>query len=214
MKRIRPALLQARHHPVRILIAILIASVLLRLGVALFLGDVVAAPPLLADQRSYDALAKRLLTGRGFSFERAWYPFTAANAPTAHWSFLFSMYLAAVYGVLGVHPIAARLVGAVVGGILLPWMVYRLSRRLFPGNQPVAILSAACAAVYAYFVLYAVTLMTETLYMIAVLWSLERAMALAEEPALRRALVLGLALGLATLLRQSVLPWVLVLLVW
>jgi hypothetical protein len=205
---------QTRKRPVLILGAILVLSVVLRVGVALYLGDVANSPPLLTDQGSYHTLAVRVLSGNGFSFEKAWYPFTPAGIPTAHWSFLHTLYLAAVYGALGVHPVGARLVSAVAGGLLLPWMVYRLSRRLFPSSQPVAIVSAACAAVYAYFVLYAATLMTETFYVIAVLWSLERAMALVEGPSLGRALVLGLALGLATLLRQSILPWVLVLFLW
>ena len=71
-----------------ILIAILALSVALRVGTALYLGDIVDAPPLLTDQRSYHALGERLITGHGFSFDRDWYPFTNANTPTAHWSFL------------------------------------------------------------------------------------------------------------------------------
>jgi hypothetical protein len=269
-----------------ILIAILALSVLLRVGVAFYLGDVVDAPPLLTDQRSYDALAARLISGHGFSFAEPWYPFTPPDTPTAHWSFLEALFVAAVYAVAGVHPLAARLAHAVLGGILLPWMVYRLSRRLFspspseerglggcaasrkrserdevlpspwpavfpspseergsggevspfpraavspspceergPGGEVLPLLSALLAAVYFYFMLYAATLMTETFYIVALLWSLERAMALAEatrsrEPARRwawLALQLGLALGIATLFRQSALPWVAVLFAW
>ena len=71
-----------------VLIGILLLAVLLRVGVALYLGDLVDAPPLLTDQRSYHALGARLASGHGFSFDRAWYPFTPAETPTAHWSFL------------------------------------------------------------------------------------------------------------------------------
>src|SRR5512139_2655843 len=114
-----------------ILVAILVIAVALRVGTALYLGDIVDAPPLLTDQRSYHALGERLIAGYGFSFDRAWYPFTAANTPTAHWSFLYSLFVAGVYGVFGPHPLAARLVQAILGGILLPLMVYAFSRRLF-----------------------------------------------------------------------------------
>jgi len=62
-----------------ILGGILAVAVLLRVGVALYLGDVVDAPPLLTDQRSYHALGARLLEGHGFSFAKAWYPFTPAD---------------------------------------------------------------------------------------------------------------------------------------
>jgi hypothetical protein len=198
----------------RVLLTILAVAVLLRIGVAFYLGDVANAPPLLVDQVSYHTLATRLLEGHGFSFDHEWYPFTPADTPTAHWSFLYPLYLAALYAVFGVHPLAARLAGAVLGGILLPLAVYRWARRLFPGQEQVALVAAACAAVYGYFVLYAATLMTETFYIVAVLWAMEQSAALAASPTPRRGALLGLSLGIATLLRQSILPWVLVLAIW
>ena len=211
----------------RWLALILLLSVVLRVGVALYLGDVVDAPELLTDQRSYNALGERLVTGYGFSFADNWYPFTRAGEPTSHWSFLYSLLVAGVYAVAGAHPLAMRLVQAVLGGLLLPWMVYRLARTVFstPAGEGreeaeiIALVSALIAAVYGYFVLYAATLMTETFFISTLLWSLERGLALArrlrDEPTLGTlwplGLALGLSLGLATLLRQSILPWVPVL---
>jgi cytochrome b561 len=218
--------------------AILAASVFVRLGAAFYLGDVVDAPPLLTDQRSYHFLAVRLLEGHGYSFEEDWYPFTPADTPTAHWSFLYPLFLAVVYGVLGVHPLAARVVQAVIGGLLLPWMVYRLARTLFGPSPPLTpsllkrergqrgeshllpLIAAAIAAVYGYFILYAATLMTETFYIVILLWSLDEGLKLGErlqsrhDVALALPLRLGLSLGLAALLRQSILPWVPVLFLW
>ena len=213
------------------LIAILGLSVLLRVGVAFYLGDVVDAPPLLTDQRSYHALGTRLIGGYGFSFDRGWYPFTPPNTPTAHWSFLYSLFIAAVYALFGIHPLAARLVQAILGGLLLPWAVYRLAESMTLGRIDRGatqendrnsvtlrhlwpLVAALLAAIYAYFILYAATLMTETFYMVALLWSLERATALAQSPSVKRGATLGVALGLATLLRQSILPWVIVLFAW
>jgi hypothetical protein len=197
-----------------ILLVILVVSVTLRIAVAFYLGDIVDAPPLLTDQRSYHALGARLIAGYGFSFDRPWYPFTPAETPTAHWSFLYSLYVAAVYAVLGVHPLAVRLLGALLGGVFLPLVVYRWTRRLFPDREEVALVAAGCAAVYAYFVLYAATLMTETFYIVVVVWSLARAADLAEAPSLGRGILLGLSLGISALLRQSILPWVLILFAW
>lgn len=209
------------------LTAILALSVLLRLGVALYLGNEVDAPEMLTDQRSYNALGARLVAGYGFSFADNWYPFTRAGAPTAHWSFLYSLFVAGVYALAGAHPLAVRLVQAVVGGLLLPWMVYRLARTLFSGGEPgnggrveaVALVAALIAAAYGYFLLYAATLMTETFFLTALLWSLERSLALAGRLRAMAAnsslwplgLALGVSLGAATLLRQSILPWVPVL---
>jgi hypothetical protein len=211
----------------RYLLLILFVSVALRVLVALYLGNEIDAPPLLTDQRSYDALGERLITGHGFSFDRGWYPFTEADTPTAHWSFLYSLGVAAVYSIFGPNPLAVRVVQAIIGGILLPLIVYyfsttlfrsaafqpRLTERGFP-TERLALLAAGISAVYFYFILYAATLMTETFYLITLLWSLLLTMRLAERPTLRRGLWLGLSLGLTTLLRQSVLPWIAVAVLW
>jgi hypothetical protein len=130
--------------------------------------------------------------------------------------------LAGVYVLLGPHPLFGRLAGAVIGGIFLPLLVYRLARRLFPDLERVALLSALGAALYAYFGLYAARLMTESLYIVALLWSLDCALALVSHPrheetagpSVPHALVLGLSLGITALLRQSILPWVVVLFAW
>ena len=87
--------------PSSILGLFLLVSVMLRIAVALYLGNIVDAPPNLTDQRSYHALGARLITGHGFSFDRGWYPFTLPDTPTAHWSFLYSLFVAAVYAVAG-----------------------------------------------------------------------------------------------------------------
>jgi hypothetical protein len=211
----------------RLVLALIIAlAVVLRVAVALYLGNTVDAPSALTDQLSYHTLGVRLIEGHGFSFAEGWYPFTNANEPTAHWSFLESLLVAAIYAVTGPQPIAARLTHAVLGGILVPWLTYRLARRMFGRGQSgdaalaIPLIAAFLAAVYPYFMLYAATIMTETFYIAALLWSLERAMALqealvGESPLrLRDGLVLGLALGIATLFRQSILPWVAVLFLW
>jgi hypothetical protein len=216
-------------------------AIVLRLAIGLYLGDSV---PTNTDETSYSALGARVAAGHGFSFDRGWYPFTPRDTPTAHWSFLYSLWVAAVYRLAGVHPLAVRLLGAVIGGILLPWMVYRLARRLFaarllpetagpPNATPITpesgvpwtlpVLAALLSGVYLFFAIFAASLLTETFYISALLWSLERALALQQllrsshatpHAALRLGLGLGLALGTATLLRQSMLPWVPLMGMW
>ena len=210
---------------------ILAVSVLVRIGVAVYLGDVVDAPPLLTDQRSYHALGVRLVEGYGYTFNHDWYPFTPADTPTSHWSFLYSLFVAAVYALFGAHPLAVRLVQAVLGGLLLPWVVYRLARQVVSweetaepsdggGVHYVPIISAAVAAIYGYFILYATTIMTETFYIIALLWSLEVGLRISNnlrnDETIPSGMIvqLGLSLGLAALLRQSILPWIPVLFLW
>ena len=225
-----------------LLAAILLLSVLLRIAVALYLGD--TTPPA-KDETSYSTLAMRVASGHGFSFPVAWYPFAPANAPTAHWSFLYTLYAAAIYALVGWHPLAVRLVTALLAGILLPLVVFFLTRRALPPRDslsftvhrspslgtgepgsPFAIkhwlplLAAILSAIYAYFILYGAMVQTEALFIVTLVWSLERALAV--EQSLRRGetprwtewLGLGVSLGLASLFRQSILPWVVVLFLW
>jgi 4-amino-4-deoxy-L-arabinose transferase-like glycosyltransferase len=196
----------------QLLILILAAAVVIRIPMALYMGDQITVLPGIQDQVSYDALARSLLEGRGYSFTKNWYPFTPANTPTAHWSFIYPLYLAGIYAVTGYHPLVARLLQGVVGGALLCFLVYKIGRRVV--NEDTGLVGAGLAAVYGYFVYYNVALMTETFFIILVLFSLYLSLELKEKPTLTRWIGLGLALGMAGLLRQTVLLFVPFLLVW
>lgn len=106
---------------------IVAGAVVLRLAAALALGDRVEVLPGTHDQVSYHTLALRVLDGHGFTFPTDWWPITRAGEPTAHWSFLYTLYLAGVYAVAGAHPLVARLVQAMAAGVLGPWLADGLS---------------------------------------------------------------------------------------
>jgi hypothetical protein len=205
----------------RWLIAILLLSVLLRVGVALYLGDaIIETRGGTSDQISYDALAQRVAGGYGFSFATDWWPGVAANQPTAFWSYLYTLFLAAVYVTVGHHPLIARLIQAVLVGLAMPWLTWRIGQRLF-GDGP-ALIAAASSAVYLYFITYAASLMTEALYITSILWTLDAAMRLAEAlnseatagRRLRLGLELGLAMGATLLLRQVISVFLATLAFW
>ena len=181
---------------------IIAVAVLLRVGAALYLGNTVTDLPGTFDQLSYDMLARQVLAGRGFTVADDWWPLTPAGAPTAHWSYLYTLYLAGVYGLFGYQPLLARLIQAAAAGVLMPWLVYRLGRRHF--NPQVAFFAALLSAVYIYFFYYAATLMTETFYILSILWILDLSggLGLRPAPAGWKWLWLGLALSVAVLLRQ------------
>ena len=209
------SLLNLRQPHFALLVLILLVSVLLRVGVAFYLGDQVPPPENAPDETSYAYLAQRLVTGHGYSFDRQWYPFgKPAGSPTAHWSFLYTAFLAGVYAIFGAHPLVGRLIGAVLGGIWLPLQVYHLTQHLFPKQKQIALLAAGGTAGYAYFILYAATLVTETFYMIGLLWTLNLALRLKQQPSLTLGAHLGIGLGLTALLRQSILPWLVPLFAW
>ena len=215
--------------PKKLFILILGVSVLLRMMIALYLGNEVVALPGTSDQVSYHNLALRVSDGYGFSFGEPWWPATDAGEPTAHWSYLYTLYLTAVYLLFGPNPIVARLIQAVIVGLLMPWFVYRISQQLFSPNSPAAevepdfnkgewigLIAAAVTAVYFYFVYYAAALMTESFYIVAILWTFTIAiqMVRSDQHGWRQWVLLGLAIGITVLFRQLYLLFVPFMLLW
>jgi len=201
----------------RWLIIILVVAISLRVAAAFALGDHVGPLPGTYDQVSYDRLAQRLLDGHGFTFDKLWWPYTQAGEPTAHWSYLYTLYLAGVYSLVGYHPLVARLIQAVLVGALMPWLVYRLTYGHF-GRQ-VGLVASGVMACYTYFVYYAATLMTENFYITGILLVLNIAGRLGQAgespPAARQqGLFLGLSLAVTVLLRQLFLLFIPVLFLW
>jgi 4-amino-4-deoxy-L-arabinose transferase-like glycosyltransferase len=207
---------------------IIFTAVALRVLSALVHGDAVTILPGIYDQVSYDALARRVLAGHGFTFPTDWWPATRAGEPTAHWSYPYTLYLAGIYALTGFHPLAARLIQATIAGILHPWLTWRIGRRVF--GERAGLAAAGITAIYGYFVYYAAALMTETFTVLAILWALDLATGMilaarttppetrvARQPVLdvlKPWLLLGLALGLAASLRQVILLFAPFLFVW
>jgi Dolichyl-phosphate-mannose-protein mannosyltransferase len=197
-----------------LLVAVILVGMLVRLALALWLGDRVEPISGAYDQVSYDLLAQRLLEGKGFSFPVDWYPFTKANEPTAHWSFLYTLYLAGVYAVFGHHPLAARVLEVLLSGLNV-WLAYHLGKRLF--GEWTGWAAAALTALYGYLIFFNAVLMTQTFYILAVLATLDVALALVAQPTLWRWVLLGITIGLGTVLRQTLLlfaPFLFAWLVW
>jgi hypothetical protein len=202
----------------RLLIIVIALSAVLRLGAAVYQGSSIVPRFGVADEVSYHTLATRVVEGHGFSFPTGWWPATRANQPTAHWSFLYVLFLAAIYAIAGPAPLVARLVQAAIVGVLHPWLVWRIGNRLF--GPTVGLASAAVTALYGYFVYYAGALVTESLYIVAVLGVLDAATAIACSTRAERTadvkpwLVLGTSAAIATQLRQVFLLMVPVVLGW
>ena len=213
----------------RLLISLLILicmSLLLRVGTAFFLGDSIEEiRGGTFDQYFYDSLAIRVIEGHGFTFDQFSWPFTRAGEPTAHWSYLYTLFLAGVYRLLDHHPLAARLLQAVVAGIVTPVLIYRIGKRSF--NDRTALIAAAISAVYLYFVIYSASLMTEALYIVGILWIIDVAIRVVSEPStqvpgvssknrgqLYRGIELGVAISITLLLRQVIVIFVFALFGW
>lgn len=208
----------------RALQTVIVVAVLFRLVAALVQGDRVVPLPGIFDQVSYDGLARRLLAGHGFSFAEDHWPATRAGEPTAHWSYLYTLYLTGIYALFGFHPVVARLIQAAVAGVLHCWLAWRLGRRIF--GPTAGLVAAGLSAVYIYFFYYAGSLITETFYILAILWTFDVAFRLAnygelpgQEASPRRVewplwVELGVAIGITVLLRQLFLLFLPFLYLW
>ena len=211
------------------LIIIITVSVLLRIGAALFLGDEVVNLPGIADQMSYHTLALRVIGGHGFTFGEAWWPATAANEPTAHWSYLYTIYLVIIYSLFGPYPLVARLVQVIIVSGIQPILTYLIANRVFKNHAPlIGLVAAGITAVYTYFIYYSGALMTESFFILAVLASLYLAIHLVDLinrsndltsnsldiTVILTMVALGISLGASILLRQVILLFVPFLFAW
>lgn len=202
-----------------ILVAIIIVAVTLRLFSAIYQGNELSNLPGIFDQISYDGLARRVVDGYGFSFAEGHWPATRAGEPTAHWSYLYTIYLVSIYKLFGVYPITARIIQAVVVGIFQTLLTWRIGRRLF--GQKVGLIAAAISAVYIYFFYYAGGLVTESFYIIGILWIFDvtyRILNIIRNNKNRRLqwkwVELGLAIGVTVLFRQVFLLFLPFLFFW
>jgi 4-amino-4-deoxy-L-arabinose transferase-like glycosyltransferase len=212
-KRIRLFLSEIKEQP---LVLIILLSVLLRLAVSFYMRNEVVELPGIFDQLSYHNLALRFLDGHGFTFGELWWPITRAGEPTAHWSFLYTLYLVGVYAIFGPHPVFARIIQSLIVGVLHPYITYRIGEKAFDRN--VGLIAAAITAFYIYFIYYGAAIMTEPFYITFILFSLFFAMQLGEHQGKKKSLAFGLALGvsigLTVTLRQVFLLFIPFLFAW
>ena len=201
-----------------ILLIIIALAVLLRLASAIYQGNNVTDLPGVYDQISYDGLARRVVDGFGFSFAEGHWPATRAGEPTAHWSYIYTLYLAAIYKVFGTYPLIARIFQAFFAGILQTFLIWRIGTRLF--DKKIGLIAATLNAIYIYFFYYAGALVTETFYITCILWTFDASFRLVDTdrntgaPGYLQWLELGLAVGLTVLLRQSFFLFLPFLFIW
>lgn len=192
---------------------IILFSVLFRVAAAIYMGNEVVELPGTFDQISYHQLALRVVSGQGFTFGQDWWPLTGANQPTAHWSYLYTLFLVLVYKVIGPHPLAVRLIQSVLVGVIQPYLAFLLGNMVM--NRKVGLIYAGLTAGYAYFIYYAAALMTEPFFITVVMASLYLTIRIgnvrkgSDEQEQKRQVggywdyvVLGIMLGVAILLRQ------------
>jgi hypothetical protein len=162
---------------------------------------------LFGDPADYQRWAASLATGHGF-------PGTGIASPGTPSAFrppAYPLTLAGVYELVGVHPLAGRLLGAALG-VLAVGLVAALGRAL--AGERVGLWAGLVAAVFPPLVALCGTILSEALFL-----PLELALALvlvelARRPAaLRWSIGAGVLCGLALLTRAVAIVWVVVALV-
>lgn len=197
----------------RFLWIIIAISILLRVLAAVYLGNQVEAMPGIADQITYHTLAQRVMNGYGFTFDVPWWPATQPGQPTAHWSYLYTFFLVGIYKIFGVYPLIARLLQAIVIGALQPWLLFKISKKVFPKTSP--LFSAGWVAIYTYLIYYSAALMTEAWFITAVMAVFLVALNISSgRTKWSLFLLLGFLAGLAVLLRQVFLLFLPFLFLW
>jgi 4-amino-4-deoxy-L-arabinose transferase-like glycosyltransferase len=190
---------------------ILLVALVLRMAAALVLGNTVRGLSGAQDEITYSMLGHRFVQGFGLTFPENWYPWIKANTEQAYFSDAISYYLAAIYALFGYQPLAARVVTGLISTASVG-LIYLLGARLF--GKTVGLVAAGIAAVYAYLIYYGVTLVTEPLFILALLVTMLITYSILDRPSLGKWLALGVTLALAVLLRMAVIFFVMTLLVW
>lgn len=132
----------------KILLGIFILALGLRLTSGLFLKQM----PIEHDALQYNAIAKNILDGKGFTYDSI-HP-TAARAP------MYPYFLAAIYRILGYNYIYAKIAQAIIGAITCLF-VYQIAKNLY--SSFIGILAAMVTCIYPSLIGYSNLLYSETL---------------------------------------------------
>ena len=161
------------------------------------------------DPRFFHLAANLLADGHGYIAPLPFLDHGSVIASTEHpplWSFVLAVFSAAGARSYGAHELVGCLVGA--GTVVCAGLLgHRVS------SQRAGLVAAAAVAVYPVFVAMDGSLMSEPPYALAIALCLVQAFRVVDAPSLRRAAVLGLAIGLAALVRGEALMLLVVLLV-
>ena len=158
-------------------------------------------PPLISDAKEYDAIARALVRGDGFTLE---------GNPTAFRLPGYPLLLAATYAVFGDSQVPIKML-QVIADVISCLLLFGIGKKLF--SEKVGLAAAAILALFPIQVLYVPLLMTETIFttiLLLIVW-----VAVVEDVP-GQLIILGVLTGLGMLLRTVVacIPLVIVLYRW
>ena len=160
-------------------------------------------PPLISDDRDYDAIARSIAGGEGYTLD---------GKPTAYRLPGYPFLLAGTYALFGDSKTPIRVLQTLFD-LVSCLLLFAIGKKLF--SEKVGLVAAAVLAFFPIQILYVSHLMTETLFttiLLLIIWT-----ALIESkdsPPTGNDIVLGALIGVSTLIRTSVLLLPLLIFLW
>src|SRR5208283_967567 len=131
----------------KFIFGIIVVAAILRIGTVAFFH-----PPLISDDKDYDAIARSLVHGDGFTLD---------GHPTAYRLPGYPLLLAASYAVFGDSKTPMRIL-QIIADVISCLLLFSIGKKLF--SEKVGLLAAAILALFPIQVLYVSHLMTETIF--------------------------------------------------
>ena len=184
----------------KILYAILLIAALLRLGAIAEFHS-----PLISDDKDYDAIARAVIHGEGYSFE---------GKPTAYRLPAYPLVLAGTYLLFGERHYPVKLL-QMIFDLASCFLLFAIGKELF--STEVGLVAAAILAVFPIQILYVAHLMTETIFTTIFLLIIWLVVADGKKSLrIRNDLLLGAMIGIGVLIRSPIglLPLVILLYRW
>jgi 4-amino-4-deoxy-L-arabinose transferase-like glycosyltransferase len=184
----------------KFLFGILFIAVIVRVGSAALFH-----PPLTSDGKDYDAIARLVAHGNGFSLE---------GTPTAFRPPGYPLLLASTYAVFGDSKTPMRIF-QVIADALSCLLLFSIGKKMF--SEKVGLAAAAILSLFPIQVLYVSHLMTETIFttvLLLIVWAVISEKN--EQPSPRESILLGVLTGIGVLIRPTaaLMPLVIVLYRW
>lgn len=171
---------------------ILIISFIFILAFSVRLIYIYTSPDILeSDEIQHDKLAMRLMEAKGYV--------NSEGVPTSYRPPLYPAFLALIYKIFGHNYFIARIIQAIISSLTV-CMLYLIAEKIF--NRPAAILTGIFSSFYMAFVVCAKLLYTETFFTFFLVLATFLIIT-TEKPGIAKFSILGLLLGLLTLVRAA-----------
>lgn len=141
-----------------------------------------------SDSNLYDGIAKNILAGNGFGNPE----------PTAYVTPLYPLFLSAVYMIFGHNMLAVQFLQALIGSLSV-LCVYFIAKKIF--DEKIGLIAAIIMAFYPHQIFWSGYILTETLYVLILLFAILFFIRFCERKTIVNALVAGILLGIAGLAR-------------